>query len=300
MAKPSTASYGCGSDLVTPELACAVLSYRDEPFLVDAVRSVIDQGVPVEVVVVNSGGGAPAERLAAAGLRIPVYSFQERLYPGAARNVGIDATHARFVAFLAADCVAAPGWVAGRLREHGAGAAAVASALTNAYPESTAAWASLLLLHNRRLALDRPSQRLLYSLSYDRSLFHRFGRFREDLRAGEDTEFNARLHSEVRVVLAPDAHTAHRYPTDARAMLRDAYRRGRLHARMQGAIEGRGPRSVKVATRGPRNVIRSLVIARRTSAPERGRLLRAWPLVLAGGVVYALGALSASRGTFAD
>lgn len=277
---------------MTAELACAVLSYRDEPFLVEAVRSVADQGIPVEVVVVNSGGGDPAERLAAAGLGVPVHSFSERLYPGAVRNVGIDQTRAPYIAFLAADCLATRGWAAARLREHRAGAAAVASAPTNAYPESSTAWASLLLLHNRRLAVTRPSQRLLYSLSYDRSLFDRFGRFREDLRAGEDTEFNARFLEHANTVLAPDAITAHRYPTELGTMLRDAFRRGRLQARMQGAIEGRGPRNVRVALRGPFSVLRSLVVSARSPRPERGTLLRAWPLVIAGGVAYTAGALT--------
>ena len=279
---------------MTVELACAVMSYRDEPFLVDAVRSVLDQSIPVEVVVVNSGGGDPAGRLAAVGLNVPVYSFSERLYPGAARNVGIDQTRARYIAFLAADCLATPGWAAARLREHRAGAAAVASPLTNAYPESSAAWASLLLIHNRRLAVTMPSQRLLYSLSYDRSLFDEFGRFREDLRAGEDTEFNARFREHALTVLAPDAVTAHRYPIELRAMLRDAFRRGRLQARMQGAIEGRSPRNVRVALRGPFSVVRSLVISMRSPRPERTALLRAWPLVLAGGVAYTAGALTTS------
>ncbi len=279
---------------MTAELACAVLSYRDEPFLVDAVRSVLDQGIPIEVVVVNSGGGDPADRLAVAGLGVPVHSFPDRLYPGAVRNVGIDQTRARYIAFLAADCLATPGWAAARLREHRAGAGAVASPPTNAYPQSSTAWASLLLMHNRRLAVTRPSQRLLYSLSYDRSLFDRFGRFREDLRAGEDTEFNARFREHARTVLAPDAVTAHRYPVELGAMLRDAFRRGRLQARMQGAIEGRGPRNVRVALRGPFSVVRSLVVSARSPRPERGTLLRAWPLVIAGGVAYTAGALTTS------
>lgn len=285
---------------MTHELACAVLSYRDEPHLVDAVRSVLDQDVPVEVVVVNSGGGDPAARLAAAGLDVPVYTSVERMYPGGARNVGIDATHAPYVAFLAADCLAEPGWAAARLREHRRGAAAVASPPANAYPESTAAWAAHLLLHNRRLALTHPGQRLLYSLSYDRLLFNRFGRFRDDLRAGEDTELNLRLGHDVPVALAADALTAHRYPTQAAAMLRDAFRRGRLQARMQGAIEGRGPRRLRVALRGPRNVLRVIVIAARTPRSERSRLLRAWPLVLAGAVVYTAGALTTPGDPAAD
>lgn len=279
---------------MTAELACAVLSYRDEPFLIDAVRSVLAQDILVEVVVVNSGGGDPAARLAAAGLRVPVCSFTERLYPGAVRNVGIDQTRAPYIAFLAADCLAAPGWAAARLRAHHAGAAAVASPPTNAYPESSTAWASLLLLHNRRLAVTRPSQRLFYSLSYDRELFERFGRFREDLRAGEDTEFNARFREHTPTVLAPDAVTAHRYPTELRTMLRDSFRRGRLQARMQGAIEGRGPRNVRVALRGPFGVLRSLVVSGRSPRPERGMLLRALPLAIAAAFAYTAGALTTS------
>lgn len=279
---------------MTTELACAVLSYLDEPFLVDAVRSVLDQSTGVEVVVVNSGGGDPAGRLAAAGLGVPVHSVPERLYPGAVRNVGIDQTRAPYLAFLAADCLAAPGWAAARLREHRAGAAAVASPLTNVYPESSTAWAALLLLHNRRLAVTSPGQRLLYSLSYSRQLFDRFGRFREDLRAGEDTEFNARFREQVPTVFAADAVTGHRYPTEPGTMLRDAFRRGRLQAQMQGAIERRGPRNVRVAVQGPLNVLRSLIIAGRTPLPQRGTLLRALPLVVAGSIAYTTGALTAS------
>lgn len=281
---------------MTPQLACAVLSYRDEPFLVEAVRSVLQQEVPVEVVVVNSGGGNPAGRLRDARLDVHVHSVGHRLYPGAVRNIGITLTRAPYVAFLAADCLATPGWGEARLREHLAGAAAVASAMTNAFPESTSAWAAMLLLHNRRLAVTRAGQRLMYSLSYDRRIFDRVGLFREDLRAGEDTEFNARIPAELRTVFALDAVTAHRYPTDAGTMLRDALRRGRLHASTQGAIEGLGPQKARVALRAPWNVGRSVILAVRSPAPQRGRLVRALPLVVAGSVAYAVGALTA-RGT---
>lgn len=274
------------------ELACVVMSYRDEPFLADAVRSVLHQEVPVEVVVVNSGGGDPEGRLHAASLDVPVHSVSHRLYPGAARNLGIGLTRAPYLAFLAADCLAAPGWARARLREHHAGAAAVASAMTNAYVESTAAWAALLLLHSRRLTVTPSRQRLLYSLSYARRLFDRLGRFREDLRAGEDTEFNARIPPEERTVFALDAITAHRYPTTAGTVLRDAFRRGRLQAANQGAIEGRGPQRVRVALGASWNLGRSVILAARSARPERDRLARALPLVLAGSVAYAAGALT--------
>jgi glycosyltransferase involved in cell wall biosynthesis len=280
---------------VIPELACAVLSYRDEPHLVDAVRSVLEQDEPVEVVVVNSGGGDPAGRLAAAGLDVPVYSLAERLFPGAVRNIGIDRTSARYVSFLAADCLAEPGWAAGRLRAHRAGAAAVASAITNPYRHSSTAWASLMLQHNRRLLVTNPRQRLYYSLSYDRALFERFGRFREELRAGEDTEFNARFRDHATTVLSPDALTAHRYPTELSTMLHDAFRRGRLQARMQGRIRGTGPQRLRVAIAAPRNVVRSLIVSLRSPRADRGPMLRALPLVVLGASAYSLGGLTAKH-----
>lgn len=278
---------------MTAELACAVLSFRDEPFLIEAVSSVLDQGLRIEVVVVNSGGGDPAPRLAAAGIDVPVYNFAERRYPGGVRNVGIDATNAPYLAFLAADCLAAPGWAAARLRAHRAGAAAVASAMTNAHSTSLSAWAAFLLLHNRRLAATRPKHRLLYSMSYDRGVFERFGRFREDLRAGEDTEFNARIQPHVRTEFAADAITAHRYPTQPSAMLADAFRRGRLQACMQGAIEQRATPNLRVAARGPLGVLRAIGIVGRTPGPQRGVLLRSLPLVVAGSLAYTAGALTA-------
>ncbi|MGQ0765481.1 MAG: glycosyltransferase [Gemmatimonadota bacterium] len=278
------------------ELACAVLSWRDEPWLVDAVTSVVNQSVPVEVVVVHSGGETPESRLADAGLHVPVCSSRGRLYPGAVRNIGIDLTEAPFISFLAADCVATPGWAEARLQAHRLGAAAVASALTNACRDKTVAWAALLLLHNRRLAGTRTSQRLLYSMSYARRLFAGYGRFREDLRAGEDTEFNARFAGCEETVFARDVVTAHRYPTSARTMLADAFRRGGLQARMQGAIEDRGPRRTRVAIRGPLAALRSLDVALRSDAEERRLMLRAWPLVVAGGLAYSAGAMISRAG----
>jgi len=279
------------------ELACAVLSYRDEPTLVGAVESLLAQSEPVELVVVNSGGGDPESRLRAAGIIVPVVNVRGRLYPGGARNVGIDHTGAPFISFLAADCVAEPGWIAGRLREHAAGAVAVASSVTNAYPDSHAAWASFLLLHNRLVTAGPSVPHALYGLSYDRRLFAAYGRFSEDLRAGEDTEFNARFSADHPIVKASDVRTAHRYPTRAGAVVRDAYRRGRLQATMLGRID-RGPsgrpRSLLVAARACLNVPHALRFAWNAPRKTRRRLLAACPLVVPGGVAYAVGALAAA------
>ena len=115
-------------------LACIVLSLGSPPELIGAVRSLQAQDAPVEIVVVNSGGGRPAEMLRDAGANVRLIDVEARLYAGGARNIGIAASAAPYVAFLAADCAAEPGWVSGRLRRHRNGALAVSSAITNPTP----------------------------------------------------------------------------------------------------------------------------------------------------------------------
>ena len=86
----------------SPQLAVVVLALGAPLTAVDAVRSLIDQSPRVEVVVVNSGGGDMPSLLRRHGLEVPVIEHQQRLFVGAARNIGIKATRAPYVAFLAA------------------------------------------------------------------------------------------------------------------------------------------------------------------------------------------------------
>jgi glycosyltransferase involved in cell wall biosynthesis len=272
-------------------LACAVLSLRNEPGLTAAVRSLIAQEEPVEVVVVNSGGRDPTETLREAGIEVPVMHREERLYVGGARNIGIEATQAPYVAFLAADCIAMPGWVGGRLRRHRAGALAVASSLVNAYPRSSCAWASYMLLHTMRMPGAPLDQSSRYSVSYVRGLFARFGRFREDLRTGEDTEFHQRLADTVAIAWAPDVRTAHRYPTAFVSLMMDQYTRGRLRARMSEQIAGQ-PCRRDIAWKTLRYAPARIRNAWRWAEDGwRLRMLGAWPLVVPAAVAYSIGAL---------
>jgi glycosyltransferase involved in cell wall biosynthesis len=268
-----------------PDLACVVIALRAQPELADAVRSVLEQDEPVEVVVVNSGGGDAAALLA--GLDVRVVELPERVFPGAARNAGVAATSARWVAFLAADCLAEPGWAAARLRAHRAGADAVASAMVCRSGAGMAERASLLLLHHRRLPDTPPGFRLLYSLSYERGVLERYGPFREDLRIGEDTVLNRSFGPEVRVVWDPGVRTAHRFPRTLPALLADQYARGRRRASMGDLPPWRlAGRAVLDVGRCSRQALLT------RDRAERRRLAAALALVPLGAAAYAAGALS--------
>lgn len=212
-----------------PEFACVVLSVGNPPELRAAVTSLLDQDEPVEIVVVNSGGGNAARSLAdLTGVRL--LEFEERLLPGGARNRGIEATSARYVAFLAADCIAEEGWVRERMILHREGAEAVASSVTNPFRRNLAAWTSYISLFNRRMPGAPQHEVILFGLSYDRRLFERFGLFREDMRGAEDTEFNERLRGHVDIRWAPKVRTAHRHSRSIANLIHDHFRRGRRAA----------------------------------------------------------------------
>jgi len=272
-------------------LACIVLSLGSPPELIGAVRSLQAQDAPVEIVVVNSGGGRPAEMLRDAGANVRLIDVEARLYAGGARNIGIAASAAPYVAFLAADCAAEPGWVSGRLRRHRNGALAVSSAITNPTPDSAVAWASYMLLFARRVPGTTDAKCLHYGVSYARTLFDRFGRFREDLRSGEDTDFNGRLAGAVPIQWAPEVRTAHRHPTSLSALLRDQYLRGarRVLAHLQASGRRRGARE---ALNAP--IVAFLCVAwswRAARPQDRKGIVRALPLVLPASIAYGVGAL---------
>ena len=136
-----------------PELCAVVMSYRNHDTVLAAVDSLRSQSEPLEIVVSHSGDGATPELLAEHGVRC--VASDDRRFPGAARNAGIQATAAPFVSFLAADCLATPGWAAARMTRHRAGAKAVANSLAPAEDDlcSRAAW---IFEHSSRLPLVDP------------------------------------------------------------------------------------------------------------------------------------------------
>ena len=266
------------------ELAVVVIALRAPDSLLEAVSSLLHQETRMEIVVVNTGGGQAAAKLNSRGLDVTVIEREEALYPGAARNIGIKATTAEFVAFLASDCQAGPGWAAKRLAKHRAGFPAVASALLPIPTNSVIAWASHLSLFVRRLPQNSRLTALPYGASFRRSLFDTYGLFSEELRTGEDTDFALRLPLALRPVWAPDVVTFHQSPTRLRHMLRDQFRRGRLASSYWRKLGGRG--LISDLWRRMADPIR---LSRRIGAGKDDVVHKAWLLMPLCAGAYCLG-----------
>lgn len=277
-----------------PRLAVVVLAVGCPPTLPAAVASLLAQEPRPEVCVVSSGAGTPpGARDTIAPLGVRVIETEQVLLPGAARNLGIAHTRAPIVAFLAADCIAQPGWVAARLAAHEAGARAVASALVDATPSSVVARAAHVVTFGWRLP-GIPARRAgRYGVSYDRALLAEAGGFREDLRTSEDTELNERLG--VSIAWDPRVHTAHRGPTTAGALWQDQTSRGRHIASAWTRLRGWGRlRTAASEVRSMPRVIHAAWSA--TPHAERAALVTSMPWLAVALTARLTGILRAPRG----
>jgi hypothetical protein len=140
-------------------------------------------------------------------------------------------------------------------------------------------------------ARPRPYER--FSVSYARGMLARHGPFPPELAFAEDAALNARLLAAgEQIAWAPMALIAHHYPATTTGLLRDQIRRHRRRAAI-------GPRPLhRVALVGralgaaPAGVVQA---ARRNSAVSPPALRSALPLVVAGALAGAAGALLPAR-----
>ncbi len=282
--------------LADAEVAVVVMAINSDPRVPEAVASLRAQDARMEIVVVNTGGGSLASALATELASVVLVEGPALSLPGRTRNLGIANSTAPVVAFLAADCLATPGWIANRLAHHGR-STAVASALRPA-PDASghvrlSVWASYALLHSRR-APEYPADGVArYGASYARELFDRFGLFREDLRIAEDSEFNARLDG---VGWAPDVITLHRYPETLSLAVRDAFVRGWA---LQNFHRGRRRFPLYASLR---RTVGHVQMAWRLAWYAKGdtgaAIRRSAPFILILGCAYASGAAAAWLGSW--
>jgi glycosyltransferase involved in cell wall biosynthesis len=278
-------------------MAVVVLGVGAPPGIATAVDSLLAQNVPLEIVVVNSGGGDLAARLGERRDAVVMIEAAERRLPGAARNLGIAHSRAPIIAFLASDCRAAAGWARERLARHRSGAMAVASALVPAVPSpdrpaNLFAWCAHLALFVRRMPEIPPGETVLYGVSYHRSLFETYGLFREDLRTAEDTEFKARLPLHALPVWVPTVLTEHQSPNNFVALVWDQFIRGRRAARSLRTLSGLVP--WRVASTLVSRIFLPIQLCRQYVTGPHGPVVRRACLLLpVTATAYSLGALSA-------
>jgi glycosyltransferase involved in cell wall biosynthesis len=273
------------------ELAVVVIGLGAPDSLKDAVASLREQCPSPEIIVVNSGGGDAAGLLAEHLDDIMLIELEESVLVGAARNLGIKAACAPYIAFLAGDCRAEPGWVSARIEVHREGAPAVASVLTNSHPQNPIAGAAHLMTYGRRMPGVEQAQSALFGASYDRDLFEQYGLFSEALRVGEDSEFHKRFRPPHQVRLVETVRTRHANPTSLLGLFKDQYARGK-NARYLADFFRRRFTLGYVFRNAAQRFARALRLSvRPVDRPDRFYELAAWPFIVVGTLAFLAGML---------
>ena len=254
------------------------MGYRNAATIEAAVQSVVTQQARerFEVVVVTSGGDGSAAIVTARFPGVQVIESPTRLLPGGARNAGVAATDSDVVAFLAADCLALPGWIDRRIEHHRRGHRVVSGSVCAGPDDGLPGRAAVFLLFPGRLPGHRPgpaSHPQSFGLSYTRSLLDELGPFDASLRTGEDSVMARRLEElGERPWFDPAIRTAHPGPERVCALLRDQYRRGGLRL-VSDVLRPPTGRLRRLAERTPSPVVRAGVAAAVTARglPKRIR-----------------------------
>lgn len=227
---PGAATCHQGHRIAPAPMSVIVIGHRAPAELGPAVASLRAQDPPCEIVVVNSGGG-PVESVLAEHLdHIRLISTDQPLYVGAARNIGIDASRGAVIGFLAADCQALPGWVAGRMKAHDLGAAWVSNPVVPEPGAGHLATASIGAQYLSRSPLTLPCHVSHFGRSHLRDGLSLAGYFPTGLRVSEDAALNRSLDRLAPSVWAPEVQTTHKEPRGLAGLIGDNYGRGRRMA----------------------------------------------------------------------
>lgn len=106
-----------------PEISLVIPSYRSLRTIGFTIRSLLEQAgtVSKEILVVDSSGSDITAWIRTRFPTVRIIHLAERLYPGAARNLGAQEASGDFLGFLDADVVAEPNWLdtlSSRIRKH--------------------------------------------------------------------------------------------------------------------------------------------------------------------------------------
>lgn len=223
-----------------PTISVIIPVYNGERYLAEAVRSVLDQTLsPDEIIVIDDGstdGTATLVQSMAAGIR---YVYQQNQGPAAARNRGLELASGDIIAFQDADDL----WTAERL--------AIQSILLARHPSIHAVVGRTRFIHEDTAPAEFATQTAaassphwflgIHSGLYRRSAFALTGPFNTSLRYHEDIDWFRRARAAGLVVRPHDdlvlLHRRHatNMTNDRAALRRELLRMLRQSPRGSGA-----------------------------------------------------------------
>jgi glycosyltransferase involved in cell wall biosynthesis len=221
-----------------PVCSVVVPSYRSAQTIHACLTALVSQdfSLPYEIIVVDSSPDDTPQLVQRHFPQVQLVHLTKQTDPALARNIGAQRAQSEILAFIDADCVAAPDWLS-RLYEtlqHGYDAAG--GAIVNADRDSLVAWAGYMCEFREFLPEGGPRRvdnLTLGNAAYWRSAFWAAGGFPVGWFPQEDQVFHHTFRRQGRRVrLDPRIQVTHSHRTDRRAFLDHQQAIGRANARV--------------------------------------------------------------------
>jgi glycosyltransferase involved in cell wall biosynthesis len=220
------------------QLSVIIASYNSGTLLQNCLESLKNQKTDqlFEIIVVDSSSDGAAQRIGERFPEVKLYRFPERKFCGDARNFGLTVARAEIIAFIDADCRAAPNWVGQILRAHQSSFLAIGGVIANGNPDSNIGWAAYFCEFSQWMpntSFRRLTDIAAANMSYKKRCFEEFGEFIEGTYSS-DTEFHWRLGKNGHgLQLVPSIAVFHHNIEQFEALLRHEFEHGQSFAKIR-------------------------------------------------------------------
>lgn len=182
----------------TDDLSVVIPCYESKQTILACLESLYRQDeAPGEIILVDSSEDDTVEVVLQHYPEVRCFHFPHRAFPGPARNKGVEMAEGEVIAFIDADCIAAPDWTARIAAQHAAGHQIVGGAVELGNPHNSLAWAGHLM-EFREFLPTGASHPVMHvptcNISYRRNLIERYGGFPNAYYPQEDLLFNYLLY----------------------------------------------------------------------------------------------------------
>jgi glycosyltransferase involved in cell wall biosynthesis len=190
-----------------------------------------------EIIVVDSSSDRTPEIVASCYPAVKLVHLRKRTDPGSSRNIGIGEIRGELIAFIDADCVAAPDWLERMAAAHESSYDIVGGIVRNSPESRNLAGRAGYMAEFRDFLPGQERQEVPHiptcNISYKRRIFREFGMFQGQYYPQEDLFFNYGLWKRgEKMLLDPSIQVWHQHRTRLGDFLCHQHSIGRATARV--------------------------------------------------------------------
>ena len=196
------------------DISIVIPNYNSTYHLLNCLEAIYNQKPEClyEVVVVDSSEKNPIKEIHLNFPEVQVLHFNERMYPGTARNRGVEKAKGDIIAFTDADCIVSADWINKIFSAHQKNDNIVGGAIKNGYQKNWVATAEYFSEFGEFLPNRKPGVATILpsgNFTIKRKVFHHVGGFKGLITAEDVLFFNEVRKAGFEIYFDPEISITH-------------------------------------------------------------------------------------------